>query len=145
VALITMREALNQALKDPAWLGLAKEGYVFTAVMFFACCFAMSSYGRSVERREVFSLRGQTLPFIRLGRVFNHKERAGLESHFVVVVGLMGVSLVALSFLTAWLVWTSAYVGVALVRAGVRRVRRGERSGTTAEQGMGGVRESRDA
>jgi general L-amino acid transport system permease protein len=24
---------------------------VFTAVLFFACCFAMSSYGRSVERR----------------------------------------------------------------------------------------------
>jgi hypothetical protein len=36
----------------------------------------------------------------------------------------MGLSLVGLSFFTAWLVWTSAYVGVALVRAGARRVRR---------------------
>jgi uncharacterized RmlC-like cupin family protein len=50
-----------------------------------------------------------------------------------------------LSFFTAWLVWTSAYVGVALVRAGVRRVRRGERLEATAEQGMGDVRKSKDA
>jgi CDP-diacylglycerol--serine O-phosphatidyltransferase len=41
----------------------------------------------------------------------------------VIVLGLMGVSLVGLSFFTAWLVWTSAYVGVALVRAGARRFR----------------------
>ena len=41
----------------------------------------------------------------------------------VVVLGLMGVSLVGLSFFTAWLLWTSAYVGVALVRAGSRRFR----------------------
>ena len=51
VGLVDLLGAANQALKDPAWLGLAKEGYVFTAVMFFACCFAMSSYGRRVERR----------------------------------------------------------------------------------------------
>jgi CDP-diacylglycerol--serine O-phosphatidyltransferase len=38
----------------------------------------------------------------------------------VVVLGLMGVSLLGLSFFTAWLVWTSAYVAIALVRAGVR-------------------------
>ncbi|MEN3380221.1 MAG: ral L-amino acid transport system permease protein [Hyphomicrobiales bacterium] len=51
IGLVDLLGATNQALKDPAWLGLAKEGYVFTAVLFFACCFAMSSYGRSVERR----------------------------------------------------------------------------------------------
>jgi len=51
IGLVDLLGAANQALKDPAWLGLAKEGYVFTAVMFFACCFAMSSYGRSFERR----------------------------------------------------------------------------------------------
>jgi CDP-diacylglycerol--serine O-phosphatidyltransferase len=44
----------------------------------------------------------------------------------VVVLGLMGVSLVVLPFFTAWLVWTSAYVGTAVVRAASRRVRRGE-------------------
>jgi phosphatidylserine synthase len=41
----------------------------------------------------------------------------------VVVLGLMVVSLVCLPFFTAWLVWTSAYVGVALVRAGSHRFR----------------------
>jgi CDP-diacylglycerol--serine O-phosphatidyltransferase len=37
----------------------------------------------------------------------------------VLVLVLMGVSLLRLPFFTAWLVWTSAYVGIALVRAGV--------------------------
>ena len=58
-----------------------------------------------------------------------------------VVLGLMGVSLVGLSFFTAWLVWTSAYVGIALARAGARRVViRGERSGATEKQGMAATR-----
>jgi general L-amino acid transport system permease protein len=51
VGLSDLLGAVNQALKDPAWLGLAKEGYVFAAMMFFVCCFAMSAYGRSVEHR----------------------------------------------------------------------------------------------
>jgi general L-amino acid transport system permease protein len=51
IGLVDLLGAVNQSLKDPAWLGLAKEGYVFTAVLFFVCCFAMSSYGRSFERR----------------------------------------------------------------------------------------------
>ena len=41
----------------------------------------------------------------------------------VVVLGLIGVSLVGLSFFTAWLVWTSTYVGVALVHAICRHFR----------------------
>jgi CDP-diacylglycerol--serine O-phosphatidyltransferase len=57
----------------------------------------------------------------------------------VVVLGLMGVSLLSLPFLTAWLVWTSAYVGLALVRAGVRRVRRGEWVGSAEAQPKDGV------
>src|SRR5690242_17141344 len=51
VGLFDLLGAVNQALKDPAWLGFAKEGYVFSMVVFFACCFAMSSYGRRFERR----------------------------------------------------------------------------------------------
>src|SRR5207245_890855 len=51
IGLVDLLGAVHQSLKDPAWLGLAKEGYVFTAVVFFVCCFAMSSYGRSFERR----------------------------------------------------------------------------------------------
>ena len=51
IGLFDILGAVNQALKDPAWLGFAKEGYVFTMVIFFACCFAMSSYARRMERR----------------------------------------------------------------------------------------------
>jgi len=51
IGLFDILGAVNQALKDPAWLGFAKEGYVFTMVIFFACCFAMSSYARGLERR----------------------------------------------------------------------------------------------
>jgi phosphatidylserine synthase len=80
-----------------------------------------------------------TIAFPSLAGIF-----AGWRST-VVVLGLMGVSLVALSFFTAWLVWTSAYVGVAVVRAGVRRVRRGPRSGTAAAPGLGRARKSLDA
>jgi len=51
IGLADLLGAVNQSLKDPAWLGLAKEGYVFTALVFFVCCFSMSSYGRRFERR----------------------------------------------------------------------------------------------
>ena len=42
---------------------------------------------RTVERKEVFSLRGQTVPFVRLSRVFGLPETK-LETLQVVVVGL---------------------------------------------------------
>lgn len=42
---------------------------------------------RTVERREVLDLRGQTLPFARLSRLFRLPER-NTGRHFVVVVGL---------------------------------------------------------
>jgi len=51
IGLVDLLGAVNLALKDPNWLGLAKEGYVFTAVVFFICCFGMSSYSRRLERR----------------------------------------------------------------------------------------------
>jgi general L-amino acid transport system permease protein len=51
IGLFDLLGSVEQALKDPAWLGFAKEGYMFSAVVFFACCFAMSAYGRSMERR----------------------------------------------------------------------------------------------
>jgi general L-amino acid transport system permease protein len=51
IGLSDLLGAVNQALKDPAWLGFATEGYTFAAMVFFVCCFAMSAYGRSMERR----------------------------------------------------------------------------------------------
>jgi general L-amino acid transport system permease protein len=51
IGLFDLLGAVEQALKDPAWLGFATEGYVFSAAVFFVCCFVMSAYGRSMERR----------------------------------------------------------------------------------------------
>jgi general L-amino acid transport system permease protein len=51
IGLSDLLGAVSVALKDPAWLGFATEGYVFSAVVFFVCCFALSAYGRSFERR----------------------------------------------------------------------------------------------
>lgn len=51
IGLSDLLGVVSQALKDPAWLGLAKEGYVFAMLVFFVCCFAMSTYSRRVERR----------------------------------------------------------------------------------------------
>ncbi len=42
---------------------------------------------RTVERREVLDVRGQTLPLMRLSRLFGHPERQN-DRHFVVVAGL---------------------------------------------------------
>jgi general L-amino acid transport system permease protein len=51
IGLFDLLGVAEQALKDPAWLGFATEGYVFSAALFFVCCFAMSAYGRGMERR----------------------------------------------------------------------------------------------
>ena len=51
IGLFDLLGAIEQALKDPAWLGFATEGYVFSGAVFFVVCFAMSAYGRSMERR----------------------------------------------------------------------------------------------
>ncbi len=51
VGLADLLGVVSQALKDPAWLGFPTEGYVFAAAMFFVCCFAMSAYGRRIERQ----------------------------------------------------------------------------------------------
>jgi general L-amino acid transport system permease protein len=51
VGLFDVLGTTNQAIKDQAWLGLAREGYVFAAAVFFVCCYAMSSYSRRLEAR----------------------------------------------------------------------------------------------
>jgi general L-amino acid transport system permease protein len=54
VAIVGVADLLgvvNLALRDQAWLGLAREGYLFAALVFFACCFAMSRLSARLERR----------------------------------------------------------------------------------------------
>lgn len=51
VGLFDLLGVVMQSLRDPAWQGLAAEGYVFAAGMFFACCALISAAGGALERR----------------------------------------------------------------------------------------------
>ena len=41
----------NVASRSPEWKGYDAEAYVFAAIIYFICCFAMSSYSQSLERK----------------------------------------------------------------------------------------------
>ncbi|WP_051661376.1 amino acid ABC transporter permease [Bosea sp. 117] len=51
IGLFDLLGIVGQSLKDPNWLGLGREGYAFAALVFFVCCYAMSLFSQSVERR----------------------------------------------------------------------------------------------
>jgi general L-amino acid transport system permease protein len=54
VAIVGVADLLgvvSLALRDQAWLGLAREGYLFAGFAFFVCCFAMSRLSARLERR----------------------------------------------------------------------------------------------
>jgi general L-amino acid transport system permease protein len=50
VGLFDVLGALQQAIKDPQWLGLAAEGYLFVAMIFLAICSLLSLLARRLER-----------------------------------------------------------------------------------------------
>ena len=51
IGLYELLGTVSQSLRDPAWLGLAHEGFTFAAAVFFVCCFTISLYSRSLEHR----------------------------------------------------------------------------------------------
>jgi len=51
VGLFDLMGVVNQSMKDPAWLGLAAEGYTFAALVFFLACLVISLGGSLLERR----------------------------------------------------------------------------------------------
>jgi general L-amino acid transport system permease protein len=51
VGLFDLLGVVNQAQKDQAWLGMAREGYAFAAAVFFLSCFAMSMLSRMAEQQ----------------------------------------------------------------------------------------------
>jgi general L-amino acid transport system permease protein len=51
VGLFELMGVVTQSIKDQAWLGLAQEGYVFAALVFFAACLLISLAGSVLERR----------------------------------------------------------------------------------------------
>jgi general L-amino acid transport system permease protein len=51
IGLFDILGTVRAAGRDPNWLGFEIEGYLFAALLYFICCFAMSRYGAWLERR----------------------------------------------------------------------------------------------
>ena len=51
IGLFDLLNSIKQATTDPAWLGMATEGYVFAALVFWIFCFGMSRYSLHLERK----------------------------------------------------------------------------------------------
>jgi len=51
IGLFDLLQTIKVSLQDPAWSGYGVEAYLFAALVYFAFCFAMSLYSRSLERR----------------------------------------------------------------------------------------------
>ncbi|RSC29206.1 amino acid ABC transporter permease [Pseudomonas putida] len=51
IGLFDLLNSTRQATADPAWLGMATEGYVFAALVYWIFCFGMSRYSMHLERK----------------------------------------------------------------------------------------------
>ena len=51
VGLLELAGMIGLAKTNPDWLGMATEGYVFAAFVFWIICFAMSRYSQNLERK----------------------------------------------------------------------------------------------
>jgi len=56
IGLFDLLGAVEQALKDPAWLGFANEGYVFSAAVFFSWAMSRAHLLRIRPRSVALSL-----------------------------------------------------------------------------------------
>lgn len=50
IALYDVLKTTKVTLQNPQWTGYSTEAYVFLAVLYFICCYAMSSYSRRLEK-----------------------------------------------------------------------------------------------
>ncbi len=51
IGLFDFLNTVQAGLSDPTWIGLAVEGYVFAALVYWLFCFAMSQYSQHLERK----------------------------------------------------------------------------------------------
>jgi general L-amino acid transport system permease protein len=51
IGIFDLLNAAKRSVGEPAWQGFGTEAYLFVALIYFAFCFAMSRYGRRLERR----------------------------------------------------------------------------------------------
>jgi len=50
IALYDLLKTTQSVLSDPAWMAFSSEAYIFVALIYFGCCYFMSSYSRRLER-----------------------------------------------------------------------------------------------
>jgi len=50
IALYDILKTTQSALSNPNWMGFSREAYIFIALIYFVCCYAMSNYSRRLER-----------------------------------------------------------------------------------------------
>jgi len=50
IALYDLLKTTQSVLSDPAWMAYSSEAYIFVALIYFCCCYFMSSYSRRLER-----------------------------------------------------------------------------------------------
>jgi len=50
IALYDVLKTTKVTLQNPKWTGFSTEAYIFLAVLYFICCYAMSSYSRKLEK-----------------------------------------------------------------------------------------------
>jgi general L-amino acid transport system permease protein len=51
IGLFDFLSTVKVSLNEPAWTGFGVEAYLFTALVYFVFCYAMSLYSRGLERR----------------------------------------------------------------------------------------------
>lgn len=51
IGLLDLLGMTKSSLADSKWIGLAHEGYVFAALIYFCCCFSMARYSIYLENR----------------------------------------------------------------------------------------------
>ena len=56
IALYDLLKTTQTTLSDPQWMGYSAEAYIFVALIYFVCCFAMSNYSRRLEKELDTSL-----------------------------------------------------------------------------------------
>ncbi len=50
IALYDVLKTTKVTLSNPKWTGYSTEAYIFLALLYFVCCYAMSSYSRRLEK-----------------------------------------------------------------------------------------------
>nr|ABZ06127.1 putative binding-protein-dependent transport system inner membrane component [uncultured marine microorganism HF4000_005K23] len=51
VGLLELLGMIDMAKANPDWLGFAREGYVFAAIVYWIFCYSMSRYSQNLERK----------------------------------------------------------------------------------------------